>query len=113
MMDLREKKASDSDFLDYINYADFKTIKNLLMQYNRLEQYAAKGNTAWHSIKIDLDIALECSRLTDKQLYCIEQHLINNITLENIAEDLDITEKNVKKHVDCAITKILRYLGEK
>jgi DNA-binding MarR family transcriptional regulator len=112
-MDLREKKASDSNFLDFIDYADFKTIKNLLMQYDRLEQNAAKGNTAWHAVKIDLDIALEKAGLTDKQLYCIQQHLIYNITLKNIAEDLNMTEKNIKKHVDSGLIKILRYLGEK
>lgn len=110
MMDLREKKASDSDFLDFIDYTDFKTIKNLLMQYDRLTEYAAKGNTAWHAVKIDLDVAIKKSGLTDKQKYCMQQYLINNITLENIAEDLDMTKKNVKKHVDCAILKIIKYL---
>lgn len=113
MMDLSEKKASKSDFLDYIDYSNPKTIKNLLIQYNRLEQNAAKGNTTWHAVKIDLDIALEKTGLTDKQLYCIQQHLIYNITLKNIADDLNIKEKSVKKHVDSAIAKILRYLGEK
>lgn len=111
MMEIREKNDSASDFLDFINYADFKTIKNLLMKYNRLEQYAAKGNVVWHSIKIDLDRALQYAGLTDKQEYCIEQHLINNCTLENIADDLNVNEKNVKKHVDCAILKIIKYLN--
>lgn len=103
--------ASDTEFLDFIDYANPAEVKKLLKKYNKLRAYAEKGNTAWHSVKIDLDEALNKVKLTDKQRYCIEEHLINGLTLNDVAELMQITTTNVKKHVDVAILKIVRYLA--
>ncbi|NLD50586.1 MAG: hypothetical protein GX660_25880 [Clostridiaceae bacterium] len=103
--------ASDTEFLDFIDYANPATVKQLLKKYNKLCSYAEKGNTAWHSIKIDLDEALKNAKLTNKQKYYVEEYLTKGINRKQLAEEMKINENNVKKHIDVAILKIIRYLA--
>ncbi len=112
MNHLSEKKASDNDFLDFINYADYKTIKSLLEYYIVLEDKIAKGNTLWGSIKCDLDKAIENINLTDKQRFCINCFMYKN-KLKDISLELNCSYIKVGRYIITAIKEISKYLSSK
>jgi len=99
-----------TDFLDFIDYSKAKTIEALYKYYNTIYKYAEKGNTAWASVLADLNKALEHANLNDKQKQCIEQYLINNNKIEDVAHHMNLVKSTIWQHTRSACKKISKFL---
>jgi|GEM_PF-5688953 len=106
-----QNKSSETDFLDFIDYSNIDTIEALYRLYNTIYKYVEKGNTAWASILADLDKAIEHANLNDKQKQCIEQYLINNSKIEEVAYDMNLVKSTIWQHTRSACKKISKYLS--
>lgn len=92
------------------HYEDIKALKKLLKNYDNLFHLAKMGDNVAASIWVDLKTAIEEGGLTTRQHYCILCYFIDHDTLQDIADDLDISPANVLKSINGGVKRISKAL---
>ncbi len=99
------------DALDNVaQYESIAQLKHILKNMNNLRQMAEKGNQTAHAIWMDLDMALRNKYLTDKQRKVMYMKFIGKETNNYIAQEMNISETAVRKHINGALKRIQRLL---
>ena len=92
------------------NYKNLNAIKYLLLNLHKLEKAAYAGNQTAHCILMDMQIAMESEKLTDKQREVLYQKYIIGNNNVKIAEIMGVTENAIRKHLAGAIKRIRKIL---
>lgn len=83
-----------------------ETIIAFLYHYAKVEELAKQHSRPLAIFKLVMDNAINDADLTERQRYCMEQHYIEGMTQVEVAQQLDITQQAVGKHLRLAIDKI-------
>ncbi|NLJ59296.1 MAG: sigma-70 family RNA polymerase sigma factor [Tissierellia bacterium] len=96
--------------MNEIDYEKFSGVKKALAMYNGLERGSYKGDTAAHSILIDIKRAVICGGLTEKQMEVVWLYFLRCMPQEQIARKLSISRQSVNERLNGAIRKIQKTL---
>lgn len=93
-------------------YDDIKIVKHLFKNYHNLRKLGQMGNQSAIAIYLDLEYALNHQSLTFNQRFFIIKLLIENETLEYLAEKHNKNQNTIYLYVQSGIKKVIRLLEE-
>lgn len=92
--------------MNIANYDEPEQLRNLLQNYRSLRALFHLGDTVAGSIYIDLHTALSSGSLTHLQLQCIVLHLVDGMSLLEVAFELDKAKTTIQGHVEGGIRRL-------
>lgn len=99
------------DALDNLaDYSSMPHLKHILGNIHRLKKLSESGNQTAMCIVMDLEKALSSNILTEKQKKVVLMKFIGKETNDYIAEQMNISETAVRKHIQGAMKRIQRFL---
>jgi DNA-directed RNA polymerase specialized sigma24 family protein len=104
---MREKEDALENLADYSSIPHLKHILNNIYQLKKLSE---KGNQTALCIVIDIEIALKSTYLTEKQKKVLKMKFFGKETNDFIAEQMNISETAVRKHIQGGLKRIQKLL---
>jgi DNA-directed RNA polymerase specialized sigma subunit len=97
-------------FLNLCNYEDIRCLKYLYSIYSSLENKGQAGDQIYLDVFIDLQLALENTKLTERQRVVVEKCLIDNIPQEHLADFLGLHKSRITHLVTASLKKLSKTL---